>query len=113
MEEPATAIVADLKLASAAIGGKWKPAILACLVAGPRRFGALRRAVGGVSEKVLAQHLRELEADGIVNRLVRHTVPPEVEYSISRHGLSLCDVVEQMASWGAKHRRFLARQGAR
>lgn len=100
----------DIKLAASAIGGKWKTAILYCLVERPLRFAALRRAIGEVSEKVLAQQLRELVADRIVDRHVHPSVPPQVEYSISEHGLTLCDVVEELAGWGDRHRRWLADQ---
>ena len=99
----------DVKAAASIIGGKWKTAILYCLSKQPLRFAALRRAVGTVSEKVLAQHLRELEAEGLVHREVRHTVPPQVEYSMTAHGKSLCGVIEAISSWGRKHRLKAAR----
>jgi DNA-binding HxlR family transcriptional regulator len=71
------------------------------------RFAALRRSIGGVSEKVLTQHLRELEADRIIDRRVVPSVPPLVEYSLSAHGRTLCDIIQGLAAWGAHHRRFL------
>jgi DNA-binding HxlR family transcriptional regulator len=61
------------------LGGKWKPLILFHLAHGTRRYGELRRAVGTVSDKVLIQQLKELQADGIVNRLDYREIPPKVE----------------------------------
>ena len=90
------------------IGGKWKTAILYCLAERPTRFAALRRAVGEVSEKVLSQQLRELVTDGIVDRHLTPSVPPQVEYALSEHGRSLCEVVEEISAWGARHRQWQA-----
>jgi DNA-binding HxlR family transcriptional regulator len=99
----------DLDRASTVIGRKWTTTILFHLAQEPLRFAELRRRVGGVSEKVLIQRLRELEAEAIVTRTVEATVPPQVEYAMSAHGKSLCELVEAMASWGSKHRAYLAR----
>ena len=68
------------------IGGKWKLLILRELLAGASRFGELRRRLSGISEKMLAQHLRELESDGIIARKIYPEVPPKVEYSLDRFG---------------------------
>jgi DNA-binding HxlR family transcriptional regulator len=97
--------LSDLKLATSVIGGKWKTTILFHLARQTLRFGELRRAVEGVSEKVLVQQLRELESDGVISRRVEHTVPPRVEYSMTPHGMTLCSVIEAMAAWGNHHRR--------
>lgn len=82
------------------IGGKWKPVILFCIDNGIRRFGAMQRAVPGVTKQMLTQQLRELEADGIVTRTIFAEVPPRVEYALSEQGLSLLPVVEAMRAWG-------------
>ena len=66
------------------IGGKWKTLILWELHEQPRRTGELRRSIGGISEKMLIQQLRALEADGVVDRQVHHEVPPKVHYSLTR-----------------------------
>lgn len=95
----------DLQATAAAIGGRWKTSILACLVERPRRFADLRRAVGGISEKVLIQALRDLEAERLISRRVEAAVPPRVEYAMTDHGRSLCDLVWAMANWGRAHRR--------
>jgi DNA-binding HxlR family transcriptional regulator len=97
----------DLKLANKVVYGRWKTTILFFLAQGPLRFGALRRAVSGISEKVLTAQLRELEADGVVSRNVEPTQPPQVEYAMTEHGRTLCKMIEGMASWGAVHRRYV------
>lgn len=95
----------DLKLASGVIHGCWKTTILYFLAEQPLRFGALRRAVDGISEKVLIQQLRELEAASVVSRTVEDTVPPRVEYAMTPHGRTLCPVIERLAAWGRLHRQ--------
>ncbi|MDQ1008619.1 DNA-binding HxlR family transcriptional regulator [Streptomyces sp. V4I23] len=83
------------------VGGKWKPHILWALNDGTRRFGELKRQVEGVSEKVLIQQLRELEADGIVHREVYGEVPPRVEYSLTELGKALNTALEPLGAWGS------------
>ncbi len=85
------------------IGGKWKPLILWALHSGPRRFGELRRLVLGISEKMLIQQLRELEADGIVNREDFREVPPKVEYSLTPFGGTLLQALGPLCAWGTEH----------
>jgi len=85
------------------IGGKWKPLILWWLHQGPHRFAELGRRMPRISEKVLAQHLRELEADGIVRRRVYPTVPPKVEYSLTEYGQSLKRTLRAICDWGRSH----------
>ncbi|MEV0171686.1 helix-turn-helix domain-containing protein [Streptomyces sp. NPDC050803] len=82
------------------IGGKWKVLILWALHVRPRRFGELRRELPGVTEKVLAAQLRELEADGIVHREEYDEVPPRVEYSLTPRGESLNTALEPLCEWG-------------
>lgn len=82
------------------IGGKWKPVILFVISNGVDRFGAMRRAIPGVTKQMLTQQLRELEHDGILNRKVYAEIPPRVEYSITKRGRSLLDVVKVMKAWG-------------
>ncbi len=85
------------------IGGKWKALILWELREGPRRTGELRRLVEGISEKVLIQQLRELEADGIVHREQYNEVPPRVEYSLTALGESLTSALMPLCDWGEQH----------
>ncbi len=85
------------------VGGKWKSLILWELHPRPRRFGELRRRVEGISEKVLIQQLRELEADGIVHRKQYNEVPPKVEYSLTPYGESLNTALVPLCEWGEQH----------
>ena len=92
------------------VTGKWKSLILWELAAhGTRRFGELRRGLPGVSEKMLVQHLREMEADGLVHREVYPQVPPKVEYSLTDDGRSLNEALGPLGDWG---QRRIARIGA-
>ncbi|MFE6776519.1 winged helix-turn-helix transcriptional regulator [Streptomyces sp. NPDC057702] len=82
------------------MGGKWKGLILFWLDERPLRFGELRRAVEGVSERMLILQLRELEASGLVHREVHQQVPPKVEYSLTDFGRSLLAVLTPLGQWG-------------
>jgi len=82
------------------IGGRWKLMILHELCAGVSRFGELQRGLKGISEKVLAQHLRELEKDGIIQRKVYAEVAPKVEYSLTPSGKTLKPILDAMHEWG-------------
>ncbi|MET8709099.1 winged helix-turn-helix transcriptional regulator [Streptomyces californicus] len=97
------AFVCGIDAAMDVIGGKWKVLILWALNERTCRFGELRRAVPGVTEKVLSSHLRELEDDGIVHREVYAEVPPRVEYSLTPLGLSLNAALEPLGQWGRDH----------
>ncbi|MFJ4437022.1 winged helix-turn-helix transcriptional regulator [Streptomyces sp. NPDC088923] len=93
--------VCGIDAAMEVIGGKWKVLILWALHEHPcRRFGELRRLLPGVTEKVLASHLRELEADGVVRRVSYDEVPPRVEYSLTDHGVRLNAALQPLAAWG-------------
>lgn len=82
------------------ISGKWKPLILYFLRQGPTRYGELRKAVRGVSDKMLIQHLKEMEADGIVTRTDYHEVPPRVDYNLTPLGHSLSEALVPLCNWG-------------
>jgi DNA-binding HxlR family transcriptional regulator len=85
------------------IAGKWKLLILRELLAGVSRFGELRRHLSGISEKMLAQHLRELESDGIIARKIYPEVPPKVEYSLTASGKTLKPIIDGLHEWGLEH----------
>lgn len=93
-----------------AIGGKWKPSILYRLRDGTFRFGALRRQMPWISEKVLIRQLKELEADGIVHRQDFGEVPPKVEYSLTIYGQTVVPLMEVMAEWGKIHLKHIEAQ---
>lgn len=84
------------------VGGKWKARILWELHDTPVRFGALKRRIAGISEKMLIQQLREMEVDGLVHREMFHQVPPRVDYSVTPLGASLNDALTPLCEWG-KH----------
>jgi DNA-binding HxlR family transcriptional regulator len=84
-------------------GGKWKAQILWWLQQRTWRFAELRRQLPGITEKMLTQQLRELEAHGIVNRRVYPTVPPKVEYSLTPYGRSLKRALRALCDWGQGH----------
>lgn len=86
------------------IGNKWKVLILRDLMEGTKRFGALKRSIGSVSQKVLTQQLRAMEADGLVHREVYAEVPPRVEYSLTELGKSLKPILDAMMDWGAAYK---------
>lgn len=92
-----------LDAAVAVVGGKWKPLILWQLHDAAKRHGELRRSLAGISEKVLTQQLRELEAHGIVRREVFAEVPPRVEYSLTELGQSLNNALLALGDWGEEH----------
>jgi DNA-binding HxlR family transcriptional regulator len=100
-----------LTAALAAMGGRWKLFIVYRLADGPMHFAALRRSLPEMSAKVLAQQLREMQADGLVDRKPRGPVPAPVVYALNAHGLTLLPVAEAIRSWGMRHQDFHARSG--
>ncbi len=88
-----------------AIGGKYKPVILYYLMNGTKRFGELKRLVPDVSQRMLTQHLRELERDNLIHREVYREVPPRVEYSLTELGRTLQPLLLQMDTWAQEHMR--------
>ena len=84
------------------IGGYWKPIIIYHLSSGPLRYSELKRAIPAVTEKMLIQHLKQLEADNLVIREAKPVVPPFVTYSLSASGNGLLPIIEAMATWAFK-----------
>ncbi len=87
------------------IGNKWKLLILRNLLARPWRFNEMRRSIPGISQKVLADNLRALEADGIITRTVFPEVPPRVEYALSELGDSMRPIIQAMEAWGLNYQQ--------
>lgn len=85
------------------IGSKWKLLIMRNLLVRPWRFNELQRSLEGISQKVLTDSLRSMEADGIVTRTVYPEVPPRVEYALSELGESMRPIMDAMAAWGADY----------
>lgn len=86
------------------IGDKWKVLILRDLMPGKKRFGELKKSIGSVSQKVLTAQLRDMEANGLVNRKVYAEVPPRVEYSLTDLGYSLKPILDAMWNWGEDYK---------
>jgi DNA-binding HxlR family transcriptional regulator len=85
------------------ISGKWKALILCYLSMGTSRFNGIKRAFPRATQKMLTQQLRELEADGLLTRVVFAQVPPKVEYTLTPFGMTLLPVVKAIGEWGKNH----------
>lgn len=95
----------------ARIGDKWTVLVVSTLGDGPKRFNELRRALGSISQRMLTLTLRGLERDGLVTRTVFPTVPPRVEYRLTKLGCSLLEPVSRLGLWARSNR--MAIEGAR
>ena len=83
------------------IGGKWTILILRDLFNGTKRFGELQRSLHGISPKTLSERLKQLEAQGIIRRMIYPEIPPRVEYSLTEKGKSLQAILDDMRTWGS------------
>jgi DNA-binding HxlR family transcriptional regulator len=99
-----TAIYCPIETTLGVLGGKWKTVILWHLREDGRRFLELQRLMPGVTRKMLAQQLRELERAGTVKRRVYDQLPLKVEYTLTTHGKTLRPVLRELGKWGLKHR---------
>lgn len=98
-DQPACPVEATLEL----IGGKWKGIVLFHLLGGRLRFSELKRLIGCVTQRMLTKQLRELEACGLINRIVYAEVPPRVEYELTKEGKSLESILIALKKWGETH----------
>lgn len=89
------------------IGDKWKILIIRDLLTGTKRFGELKKSLNGITQKVLSNKLREMEASKLIKRKVYPEVPPRVEYSLSDTGWSLKPILDSMVAWGNTYREKL------
>ena len=89
------------------IGNKWKIFIIQQLMDKPFRFSELRRAIPGISEKVLTDNLRAMEKDGLITRTVFPEVPPRTEYALSELGNTMRPIIESMATWGTGYQQIV------
>ena len=87
------------------IGNKWKLLIIRNLLVRPWRFNELQKNLDGISQKVLTDSLRSMEADGIITRTVYPEVPPRVEYALSDLGQSLQPILDAMKAWGENYKK--------
>ena len=101
-EMPACPVATTVAL----IGSKWKLLIMRDLLARPWRFNELKKDLEGISQKVLTDSLRSMEADGIITRTVYPEVPPRVEYALSDIGESMRPIIDSMAAWGTAYKEL-------
>lgn len=101
-EMPACPVATTVQI----IGSKWKLLIMRNLLARPWRFNELKRDLEGISQKVLTDSLRSMEADGIVTRTVYAEVPPRVEYALSPLGESMRPIIMAMRQWGLDYQKL-------
>ena len=87
------------------IGSKWKLLIMRNLLVRPWRFNELKKDLEGISQKVLTDSLRSMEADGIITRTVYPEVPPRVEYALSELGESMRPIMDAMEIWGTEYKK--------
>lgn len=99
-EMPACPVATTVQL----IGSKWKLLIMRNLLTRPWRFNELRKNLEGISQKVLTDNLRSMEADGIITRTVYAEVPPRVEYALSELGESMRPIIKSMEIWGNNYK---------
>ncbi len=85
------------------IGGKWKVVILCHLIKNELRTSELKRLMPGITQKMLTQQLRELEQDGVLDRVVFNQVPPKVVYKLTDYGWSLKPALDMLCAWGEQH----------
>lgn len=100
-EMPACPVATTVQL----IGSKWKLLILRNLLARPWRFNELQKNLTGISQKVLTDSLRSMEADGLITRTVYPEVPPHVEYALSELGETMRPIIGAMEQWGSAYRK--------
>lgn len=92
------------------IGNKWKIFIIQQLMDRPFRFSELRRAIPGISEKLLTDNLRAMEKNGFITRTVFPEVPPRTEYALSELGDTMRPIIESMATWGTGYQQLVREQ---
>jgi DNA-binding HxlR family transcriptional regulator len=86
------------------VGDKWSVLVVGTLGNGPLRFGEVKRSIEGISQRMLTLTLRGLERDGLLTRTVTPTIPPRVDYELTRLWLTLLDPVRALAAWAGRHR---------
>ena len=105
-ELPDCPVMTTLRL----IGNKWKILIIQRLLDRPYRFNELCRSIDGLSDKVLADNLKQLERDGIITRTVYPEVPVRVEYALSETGESMRPIISSMSEWGSGYQELVRGQ---
>ena len=85
------------------IGGKWKPSIIHMIRTDRNRYSILLKNITEISKQTLTNQLRELETDGIIERVIFPEIPPRVEYNITDYGKTLLPIIDSMYKWGRQH----------
>jgi DNA-binding HxlR family transcriptional regulator len=99
----AISAVCPVSFALEKVGGRWKPLILWNLRNGKLRYSELKKAIPPITEKMLIQHLKQLEADNLVSRTVVEVMPPHVDYTLTRSGVELLPALAALADWGVRN----------
>lgn len=86
------------------LAGKWRAMIVFWLMPGPMRFNELQRRLGAITHRTLSRTLKDMEADGLVNRIDHGEIPPRVDYALTARGQSLQPVLAALEDWSAQHR---------
>ena len=91
------------------IGGKWKIRIIFNLFFKKKiRFGELKKILSKITQQMLSKQLKELEQDGLVNRVVKQVMPPKVEYSLTTFGASLIPILKSLSNWNSQNSRTIS-----
>lgn len=93
------------------IGGKWTLRIIIALAEGYKRFNEIQRTIEGISAKVLASELKDMELNGLVKRNVIPSTPVVIEYELTEYSDTLSDVLKALSDWGLQHRDKIRREG--
>src|SRR5689334_1497469 len=103
--EECLAILRPVRDALDVLNGKWKLPIIVALTFGEKRFGEITREVQGITDRMLAKELRDLEVNGLVKRTVYDSYPVRVTYALTPHSETLGEVIESLRKWGTLHRK--------
>ena len=98
-----------VELSMSILGGKWKMPIILKLKDDPKRYGEIKKALPGITHKMLTQQLRELEEDEIITRKIYPVIPPKVEYTLTLLGKSVLPVIDLLSDWGEEYRSVFTR----
>ena len=105
---PKHPVLCPVETTARIVGGRWKAAVLDQLFQGTKRFSELKRSIPGITQRTLAQQLRELQSTGIVERTVYPDTPPRVVYAVTPLGKSLRPLLDAMCHWGKSHSAAMA-----
>jgi DNA-binding HxlR family transcriptional regulator len=103
--EDCNSILLPVRDALDVLKGKWKLQIIIALTFGDKRFKEISNEVSGITDRMLSKELKDLEINQLVKRTVYDSFPPIVEYSITEHGKSLANVIDELKTWGRFHRK--------